>query len=247
PDFVETWRYGQCFYGSKLNSFSVYDKDECLRIDSSRKNVLLIGDSHAAHWYFALKKVFPEANILQATASGCRPLLDTGKSKRCTDLRDFIFDEFLPQNSVDTIILSARWREDEIERQLVNTLDFLTGFSKEIYVFGPTIEYSESLPFIYLRKLRFSDEANMQRAELNSNIDRWIGRESFSLSDNTASRVSETSAKYISIVDLVCPNNKCLSLTPEGKLINFDSSHFTLEGSEYLVEKMKSSGILAIE
>jgi SGNH domain (fused to AT3 domains) len=81
-DFVEKWQYGKCFYGDDLDSFSFYNKEECLRLDPSRKNVLLVGDSHTAQWYFALKQNYPNVNVLQATASGCRPLIDTDGDKR---------------------------------------------------------------------------------------------------------------------------------------------------------------------
>ncbi len=66
--------------------------------DPKRPNYLLVGDSHAAHLWFGLSSAMPEVNIMQATASACRPavepvsLLDT---RACPRLMQFVFNDFL--------------------------------------------------------------------------------------------------------------------------------------------------------
>ena len=66
-------REGTCFIESGVSKARHLDAEDCLRQDPSRKNYLLIGDSHAAHLWSGLQKVFPGINFLQATASNCAP------------------------------------------------------------------------------------------------------------------------------------------------------------------------------
>ncbi|MBI2318452.1 MAG: hypothetical protein HYU75_16015, partial [Betaproteobacteria bacterium] len=43
-------------------------------ITSEKKNVLVLGDSHAADLYVALKKTHSQINFIQATGGGCTPI-----------------------------------------------------------------------------------------------------------------------------------------------------------------------------
>lgn len=247
PDFVEKWQYGKCFYGDDLDSFSFYNKEQCLRLDPSRKNVLLVGDSHAAQWYFALKQNYQNVNVLQATASGCRPLIGTDGDKRCTDLREYIFNEFLPQNPIDAVIISARWREEEVTKSLRNTIDYLRNFSKNIYVIGPTVEYYDALPYIYLKFAKFEGGNKYEQNFSQINVESWVDTKIFSLSEVIESLTIESKAYYVSVVDLVCSGEKCSSLTPAGKLMAFDHGHLTLDGSDYIVKLMKDRRLLIFD
>ena len=60
------WRDKACFINptSTLGpTFADFDKPKCLSEDPTRKQYLLVGDSHAAHLYPGLVAVFPELNI----------------------------------------------------------------------------------------------------------------------------------------------------------------------------------------
>ena len=54
---------------------------------------------------------------MQATASACRPAvmpvsrLDT---RACPKLMQFVFNDFLVNNKVDKILLSASWKDEDI-------------------------------------------------------------------------------------------------------------------------------------
>ena len=52
-----------------------------MKPDPTRPNYLLVGDSHAAHLWFGLSSAMPEVNVMQATASMCRPAVLPGS--RC--------------------------------------------------------------------------------------------------------------------------------------------------------------------
>ena len=52
--------------------------ETCLKPDPARPNYLLVGDSHAAHLWSGLSLAMPEVNLMQATASLCRPAIMAG-------------------------------------------------------------------------------------------------------------------------------------------------------------------------
>ena len=79
------FREGQCFLTSRTSATD-YDRAACLDLAADRPNVLLLGDSHAAHLWTGLRDTWPEVRVLQATASGCKPVLGTTGTKRCTGL-----------------------------------------------------------------------------------------------------------------------------------------------------------------
>jgi peptidoglycan/LPS O-acetylase OafA/YrhL len=68
-------RDGVCFLSSRSDNFSIYDNNSCLALRSDQKNFLIVGDSHAAHLWHGLHAVFQKVNFLQATASGCKPVV----------------------------------------------------------------------------------------------------------------------------------------------------------------------------
>ena len=88
-----------------------------MKPDRTRPNYLLVGDSHAAHLWSGLSSAMPDVNIMQATASACRPavmpvsLLDT---RACPKLMQFVFNDFLVNNKVDKILLAASWKDEDI-------------------------------------------------------------------------------------------------------------------------------------
>lgn len=54
---------------------SVFNEDVCIQYDQSKPNILLIGDSHASHYYRALSDLSSSINFSQVNASGCKPTI----------------------------------------------------------------------------------------------------------------------------------------------------------------------------
>jgi hypothetical protein len=98
---------GSCFLSGGFDDTSLFQKDVCLKLVPGRRNVLIVGDSHAAHFVSAFKALHPELDVLQATASGCEALRKGSGPKRCTQLYGYIFDDFLRNHHVDTIALAS--------------------------------------------------------------------------------------------------------------------------------------------
>ena len=129
------FREGRCFITSREDD-DRFDRGSCLALSTDKPNVLLMGDSHAAHLWSGLETAWPGVNFLQATASGCTPVLDASGAQRCTALMREMFERFIPGHKLDAVVLSALWSAADIE-PVRRTLESLGGAGRRLIVFGP--------------------------------------------------------------------------------------------------------------
>lgn len=221
------FRPGVCFLTSKYSDISYFKKGTCLIAQEEKENILLVGDSHAAHWYAGLEaNKKPNQTVSQITASGCKPTISYQGEKRCAQLMRIAFEEVIPTGKYEKIIISARWKIDDLS-WLLKTLDRLETIETEITVFGPIIEYTQPLP----RILAHSDFAEklkrMRKYELIANIDSEI-----------ENKLRDTSVKYVSILKNICNNLDDCETLVGGKPIQFDYGHLTLEGSLTIIKRL---------
>lgn len=221
-------RAGTCFLTSEYNSLSYFNKSECLKISSTMKNVLIVGDSHAAHLWPGLQSVYPQINFIQATASGCKPLINSIGEKRCTDLVQYVFNEFLPKNHVDTVILSGRWQDSEVT-DAISTATRLREYAQTVVISGPIVEYDQPLPRILARSV----SKNTAEDELAKSYRREQQKQTDKLFANSQ---MPKGLKYISVYDLLCSKN-CQLWSQNGVPVQFDYGHLTKEGSIFLAEQ----------
>ena len=189
---AEEYREGICFLTSRYNSFDFYDRDTCVAHEEGKKNHLLLGDSHAAHWFYAIDDIRPSSvTITQVTSSGCHPTIPFVGSERCTDLMNWAFEELLPTKYFDKIILSSRWKYHSASL-LKNTIEKLRLYTDNIVVLGPTVEYDSQLP----RILAFNqDESSISKHRLYDkikHIDNKMREETLNIKN----------VRYVSILDL---------------------------------------------
>jgi peptidoglycan/LPS O-acetylase OafA/YrhL len=220
-DFASYLRSGQCFLSSRHNDFSSFDSDTCLHIKESVQNVLLIGDSHAAHLWAGLATQYPAINFLQATSSGCKPVIMPRGAKRCTDLVNMVFRDFLPKYPVDSIILSAEWDEADLAK-VEETVALLQKFAKRIFVIGPSPSYMEPLPTILARQML--EGRGTIRTEL-------LRPEPSQIDEKFEAGLAHRAVQYISLYRALCSKGECLLWSGKDRPLQFDSDHFTEGGS----------------
>lgn len=226
-------RTDQCFLTSNTGSAKSFDERACLNSDSDRPSVLIIGDSHAAHYHAALSKSFSEYSISQVSASGCRPLISYAGEERCTALMKKTFELYIKKYDFDAIILAGRWERKDFPA-LKPTVSAISAFTKNVIVLGPIIEYNQALPRLLARNMVQSKKVEeAQQYKEIENIDREM-----------AALVGKSEADYISILNTMCPGEKCLVYTTDGVPMQFDSSHLTMEGAMELVSLLIERGFL---
>ena len=233
PDYDRQFRKGTCMIGQSEARFEAYDKATCATPATDRPTVLLIGDSHAAHYWRALQDAFPWVEVIQATASGCRPLREAPGSRYCTDLRRWFFDNWLDETRPAAIVLAARWQEDELDR-VQPTLDWLKSKTDRLAVIGPIVEYEGALPQLLAR-------ARWQETGFDAAAHHTPGKAA--LDAQMRHRTAAAGATYLSVLDWLCrPEDAgdCQVLAADGTPMQFDYGHLTLTGAHELVWQMRA-------
>ena len=215
-----------------------FDKTMCLP-RSSKPTYLIAGSSHAAHLWIGLSTVFTDINWQQITSAGCRPTIgdNPGELVSCTQMRKFLFKDYLPTHSIDGIVLSAEWipRTDDVA--LGKTLDYLALRHIKIFVVGPVVEYDDPLPQLLAMEVRKGDARG-------SGISSHLMPEPLQADVTLSHFVSRYSGvTYISLLNTLCPNHVCYVYTKEGIPIQSDTAHFTRAGSTFVAERLKQSGL----
>jgi peptidoglycan/LPS O-acetylase OafA/YrhL len=221
-------RAGTCFLTTGSDDPSLFRKDLCLNVRPDRRNFLLVGDSHAAHWWPGLQALRPDINFLQATASGCAALRNSVGAKRCTGVLTFVFNEFLPAHHLDAILLSGRWLSGNLP-ELRRTVAYLRPFATRIVVLGPIVEYDQPLPVLLAHSITENDPELPARHRLAAKraADRLF-----------SSSLRTSGAEYFSVYDAICPQGTCdVWATPEVPL-QFDYGHLTAEGAELVLKRL---------
>jgi hypothetical protein len=231
-DISGPYRTGICYINSSKADFSPAN---CLRVDPSRENVLLFGDSHAAQLWYGLSNVSPNINFLEATSSGCEPtlshrMLDTA---RCNAIMDYVINDFLPRQHVDAVLLTARWEARDLQA-LGLTLARLKERQVNVILLGPIIQYDSSLPRLLAMSSRMKDASLPARHELLK----------YRELDSEMATLASTNwhVPYISYFKLLCNGTNCDRYAGGDVPLQFDYGHLTSEGSLFVAQKMKVSG-----
>ena len=227
PQYQYQFRRGPCFRGEAERDIP-FVPAECLALDPARPNVVVLGDSYAAQYWRAFALRYPDRNVLQANASGCRPLLGTGGETRCREVVDHVLGPLLATGRVATVVLAARWLDDELAA-LPSTIRRIQQAGARVVVIGPTVEYEGEFPSILARSLAKQD---------TSYVDRWRVHDREAQDARIAALVAPTGAAYVSPLRLLCPEGRCLLRTGDGGPMQFDYGHLTLAGSRYVVDRM---------
>ncbi len=231
-DPSQAFRSGQCYLATNRHQLDI---ETCMTPDPKRPNYLLVGDSHAAHLWSGLSAAMPAVNIMQATASACRPAamsvspLDT---RACPRLMQYVFSDFLANNRVDRILLAASWKDEDIPG-LSKTIETLTSRGFDVVVLGPIVEYDTPLPRLLADEiLRNSPSiASRTRTAGIRERDRELGR-----------IAAAKGATYLSVYDAVCRDGQCDEFAEGDIPLQFDAGHLTAQGS-VVVGRRLSTGL----
>jgi peptidoglycan/LPS O-acetylase OafA/YrhL len=220
-DPSQSFRSGRCYLATNRQQLDV---ETCMKLDGKRPNYLLVGDSHAAHLWFGLSTSMPEVNLMQATASACRPAVERVSvldSRACPKLMRFVFDDFLVNKKVDKVLLAAAWKDEDIPA-LSDTLETLMSRGLDVVVLGPIVEYDGALPRLLADEiLRNSPSmASAMRTRGIAARDRLLRR-----------IVTAKGATYLSVYDSVCRDDHCDEFAEGDIPLQFDAGHLTAQGS----------------
>jgi peptidoglycan/LPS O-acetylase OafA/YrhL len=229
----EEYREGTCFILPSARG-QKFDPATCLREDPARKNYLLIGDSHAATLWYGVAKTLDGINVMQATAAGCKPTLRHVReaSPQCTQLMNYVFNEFLTTHHVDSLFIAARWEQGDLPR-LADTLAWASQHGLTVTLFGPMVQYDSSLPRLLATSIRDNDP-NIPYNHRVAECARL---------DQEMSQLAQTKwrVRYVSFFKSLCQNRSCLEYAGQGVPLQFDYGHLTKDGSLLLAQMLQKN------
>lgn len=233
-DYEALYRFGSCF--SVPGNFAA----ACLALAPGKTNVLLWGDSLAAHYFHGLSNTTdPQSvNILQATQPACMPTLNAGV-QGTAECRNFAgqMQTFFRNRKPDLVIMSADWLEyarpprfDGMIADLKQTIAGIGGLGVPVVLLGPAVQFRSRLPSMLVR-------AQLRHAEPRSAD--FVLPEIFALDEMMKSVLpSDNGFSYLSVVDTICPARQCPLTIDNGVPLAWDHAHLTAEGSIYVMEKL---------
>ena len=224
---------GCCFVSSLHAGMKDYKKLECLAIKPKMKNILLIGDSHAAQISLSLRTALKENNInlLQATSSGCSPVKKLNGELRCSEIMDYVYNDFIVNNSkkIDGIFICANWvgraggDNDKMVADVKNTIKYLNSLDIPVLLIGQNETYNMSYASILAKE-----------SEYNINLrDSQINQDSYKI--NTLMK-DAFKLNYINIIN----QTDFPKLSENSSPYMFDENHFTKYGADLATVKIFS-------
>jgi peptidoglycan/LPS O-acetylase OafA/YrhL len=226
-----------CFIAGTVGNYQDYDRAACLRRSNTRANVLLIGDSHAAHLRAGLAATLPDANLMQATASRCKPVLRRRprEAAGCSEIMRYVYREYLPNNRVDLVIISARWFEQDLP-YVAETVRWLKHLGVNTVLVGPVVQYNAAVPQLVALAEQHHDPGLplRERRSQEQRVDRAM-----------QAMAAREGVRYASSYQAMCPSGSCLLLVGDHVPIQHDYGHLTREGSIYVVGRLRDEGAFA--
>jgi hypothetical protein len=233
----DRYRFGKCFMAAFDWELTEFDARTCLAEAPGKPTFVVLGDSHAAHLWWGLNAVYPDANVMQATSVGCKPVL-TQRPRQypgCSRLMAHMLRDFLPRHHVDSVLLGAHWDEGDLD-SLSSTLQWLRDHHTTVILLGPMLQYDSPLPRLLAVSIRDRDP-NVPRVHRVAGF--WRLDERMAALARDAWKVP-----YVSMIRLLCDGDRCTEYAAPQVPLQADYGHLTEEGSVFVARKLRDSGAL---
>ena len=210
------------------------NKAACLTPSSSRPNLLIMGDSHAAHLWYGLDKVLTDEHVMEEAASRCKPtIVDAGGTGACNEIMHFLFYDYLPAHPAETVLIAARWDQGDIS-SVDQTLSWAKKNNLNVVLFGPIVEYDSPVPRILAMAVQNGDPGLPKAHQTDKTA-----------VDAALEAVARRNhVPYVSLQKMMCPAGACTVYASPGVPMQFDYSHLTRAGSIWVATHVAEMDIL---
>lgn len=241
-DYYDMYQRGRCFldYEQTLDD---YPAQKCLQLDRDKTNVVIAGDSFAAHYYPGLQELLDgqRYTVSQLTMASC-PLASLKGDQRCDEFAKYAPHRYFVGELVDIVILAVNWQRDVprygIDLLLSETrkqIQILRDAGKMVVLIGQSPDHHSKVPHKIVRReyLRFLEGADWQskpQLRLDAEVHRKLNRQLNLLAD-------EVGAQFIDPIYHLCDSDGCLVLH-ENEPLHWDWGHLTAAGSRLIAKQI---------
>lgn len=208
--------------------------DKCTTATPGARNrILLVGDSHAAQFYPAIKSLAENAEVSLLAVDSCT--LRSDLRQGCKDLVAWL-RERVETNSLqfDIVIMTARI-EDKRGAELFANVAEAVGTVVPVVALGPIQHYNPDLPTMYPTVI-----GRLSRSLMEQRFSDAVQEKQFEVDQFLRDRFSNTAIKYVSLLDLLCPGGRgyCRHFDSDGLPITIDNSHLSLTGAQDIMNEI---------
>ena len=225
----QAWRVGTCLL---VNGQAVSDwsQDACMIGKGAGPEVLLFGDSFAAHYAPGLKAASADmdARIVEYAMEGCAPTLapDSPGTSSCRVFREHVL-KLVNQMDVRQVIIAASWLEygAKASSEIESTLTGLKAAGVEVTLIGQSPNFYIP-PYLILAR---SVPPGAPDADLP------LSARARTMNRRLAAIAARAGVRFIDPTESLCPGGQC-RVRVAGEDLFLDYGHFTPAGSVSAVE-----------
>jgi len=219
-----------CFLSARVGKTDV--SPECIATFADKPNYLIVGDSHAAQLWSGLRAAMPEKNFMQVTAAGCLPTITPkfNESIRCREVFSRLFESLNQDSQITRLIITGRWTDESLTG-VAATLDWARQRNIAVVLLGPIAIYDSPLPRLLVTGLK-RNQPDYADQHWDMNL--------VQLDQRMAQMAREKDTQYVSMINLLCEENKCLTLDDQHHPLIFDREHYTERGSIEVAQRLKN-------
>lgn len=229
------------------DSYEEYNFQGCLELSKFKKNVLIVGDSHAAQFSQSLREQLPtNVNMLELSAGISFPFLNPKGKSESVKLINELYASFLPKNidQLNLVVLSVHWpmhlnpkiaySEKEILQEYNLFLSYFKDRSIPVLVIGQQETYIIDFSKVAVIKNTFGSDSS---------------------DDFYYKYLDNRSKKYYDIIKSVTPEDSYIDIyeienmpkiNSKGIPYMVDKNHYSKFGADYVVENIILARVLEV-
>jgi peptidoglycan/LPS O-acetylase OafA/YrhL len=220
-DHTALYDEGRCF----VQRDEVLPRDACIAPVAGKRNIVVWGDSYAAHLVHGLQQAGDALAVMQATRAGCAAIGDTITGEGCRAFNKDVLDAIVSVRP-DVVLLSANWLDGIYARATATELPALIARLRDagvaVVVVGPTPALDGPLPLLFVIWSRLKN--------LLPPLSKRVVPQLWDIDARLQAVSSASGARYVSPLQAMCPDRVC-QLFVDGAPIMWDAGHLTAEGS----------------
>ncbi len=231
------WRSGTCFLDPDQTSSAF---KSCVE-GGTKPLVVIYGDSNAAQWTPTLQE-HPNFRLAEFTASLCIPALGYAEPARpyCSEVNSYVARRIASLHPYEVLLASA-WSAYPASaiNDVANTIDYLRRAGvKRIVLVGQSPYWTSPLPTALYR---YGTQHPGQPLPYRMNFD--YGRTTMQSASALVTQLAHrTGVPFVQPAKVLCDSDGCITRVGNQlwQLVEFDESHFTKAGTDYVFSKLGS-------